>query len=529
MTNLTNLTNPPTTSESSPDIPALPSEGSSQDTPQRLLSTPLHSRPACRNLTVMSPGSDPLSVSETRRKTPQRSITELVTNTRLPDSPSEDKAKPVFTLTSASKGKDGESNANDDSPAADEKAASRTSAMRNKATREKSLDSELKKMNDRNAEMSKMEQVKYIQKFKEEKARQTFKIELEKKLERDLQSVTSPKHVIRSPVSARTEKTNKLRVPDLPVPEYSPSKKHIRSTSVKSPRKLIHKDSDEKEVDENLKKNSDFAPISFLNQFGKNLDLVSPREKKDAIKSVLFSPRKELVSPRPDAAKTEKKLRRIRKGKQSLYFGIPLEETFKLLQDMEQEHFIFQCISFLEKHGLETEGVFRVSPSAEVVQELCRGLDSGGSLVFDDKLTVHEVAGLIKRYFSELPNRLLSSQYSSSFKKTDTDEQILSKISTMYDELPELNKIVLFKILALLQTISEHSEKNKMTPKNLSVCMITLFPEPEVNQPSSNNPLDLMAVGKEILEITGLLTRTIELMISSLKDLGSKLQKSIID
>ena len=55
-------------------------------------------------------------------------------------------------------------------------------------------------------------------------------------------------------------------------------------------------------------------------------------------------------------------------------------------------------------------------------------------------------------------------------------EEIIQSISDLFNELPEINRLVFCKLLKFLSTISKFSDINLMTPKNLAIVFApTLF------------------------------------------------------
>ena len=66
-----------------------------------------------------------------------------------------------------------------------------------------------------------------------------------------------------------------------------------------------------------------------------------------------------------------------------------------------------ECISFLEENALKQEGLFRISPSASII-ELAKGKYDGGEDIALDCYDHNVAAGLLKLYFRELPEPLLT-------------------------------------------------------------------------------------------------------------------------
>lgn len=69
--------------------------------------------------------------------------------------------------------------------------------------------------------------------------------------------------------------------------------------------------------------------------------------------------------------------------------------------------------------GLEEVGLFRISGDNAVMMEAKKRIDSGKSVDFSKMKYVHAVAGLIKMYFRELPEPLLTFDHYDMFIAAD--------------------------------------------------------------------------------------------------------------
>lgn len=90
------------------------------------------------------------------------------------------------------------------------------------------------------------------------------------------------------------------------------------------------------------------------------------------------------------------------------FFGLPLDRL-----EMSEEKLpvgVVSMVAYLQENGLDTLGIFRLSGSAERVNELREGLEKGEGLkaVASDPGDLHAVAGLLKAFLRELPEPLLT-------------------------------------------------------------------------------------------------------------------------
>ncbi|XP_016414718.1 rho GTPase-activating protein 11A [Sinocyclocheilus rhinocerous] len=126
------------------------------------------------------------------------------------------------------------------------------------------------------------------------------------------------------------------------------------------------------------------------------------------------------------------------------------------------------CTSLLEH--LDTEGLFRKSGSVVRVKSLRAKLDQG-----EDCLSTAlplDVAGLLKQFFRELPEPVLTSDLHSAFLKAQelpTDEERTSATVLLSCVLPDRNLNTLRYFFSFLKTVSQRCAENKMDSSNLSV------------------------------------------------------------
>jgi hypothetical protein len=74
--------------------------------------------------------------------------------------------------------------------------------------------------------------------------------------------------------------------------------------------------------------------------------------------------------------------------------------------------------------GLEEVGLFRISGDNAVMLETKKRIDAGKSIDFSKMKHVHTVAGLIKMYFRELPEPLLTFDNYDMFIAADGNKTI---------------------------------------------------------------------------------------------------------
>ncbi|XP_067372862.1 rho GTPase-activating protein 6-like isoform X2 [Channa argus] len=139
------------------------------------------------------------------------------------------------------------------------------------------------------------------------------------------------------------------------------------------------------------------------------------------------------------------------------------------------------CCQHLEKHGLQTVGIFRVGSSKKRVRQLREEFDQGWELHLDEEHSVHDVAALLKEFLRDLPDPLLTRELYTAFINTmllDYSDQV-SAIQLLIFLLPPCNSDTLQRLLSLLSTVAKHAKDgldsdgqeitgNKMTSLNLA-------------------------------------------------------------
>ncbi|XP_066475741.1 rho GTPase-activating protein 6 isoform X2 [Tiliqua scincoides] len=139
------------------------------------------------------------------------------------------------------------------------------------------------------------------------------------------------------------------------------------------------------------------------------------------------------------------------------------------------------CCQHLEKHGLQTVGIFRVGSSKKRVRQLREEFDRGVDVVLDEEHSIHDVAALLKEFLRDMPDPLLTRELYTPFINTlllESHEQ-LSSLQLLIYLLPPCNCDTLHRLLQFLATVASHAEDridqdnreipgNKMTSLNLA-------------------------------------------------------------
>ncbi|KAI9746884.1 MAG: hypothetical protein M1835_002336, partial [Candelina submexicana] len=127
-------------------------------------------------------------------------------------------------------------------------------------------------------------------------------------------------------------------------------------------------------------------------------------------------------------------------------FGVALEDLF-LRDGSAVPMVVYQCLQAVDLFGLEVEGIYRLSGTASHVSKIKAMFDNDSSQVdfrnpenfFHD---VNSVAGLLKQFFRDLPDPLLTSEhYAELINASRIDDDIIRRDSlhAVINSLPDPN------------------------------------------------------------------------------------------
>eukprot|EP01121_Diplochlamys_sp_Union-15-3_P019676 TRINITY_DN747_c0_g1_i3.p1 TRINITY_DN747_c0_g1~~TRINITY_DN747_c0_g1_i3.p1 ORF type:complete len:164 (-),score=22.99 TRINITY_DN747_c0_g1_i3:87-578(-) len=121
--------------------------------------------------------------------------------------------------------------------------------------------------------------------------------------------------------------------------------------------------------------------------------------------------------------------------------------------------------------GLNAEGLFRLSGNRERVEHLQKMYDLGEPVDLEAEKDPHVISSLLKGYFRELPEPLLTTDlYSEFINAYDKDDRQKStkQLVEVLKKLPQPNKILLKFLITLLASAARAN--NLMTSANLAIC-----------------------------------------------------------
>ncbi|KAK2861877.1 hypothetical protein Q5P01_001410 [Channa striata] len=160
-----------------------------------------------------------------------------------------------------------------------------------------------------------------------------------------------------------------------------------------------------------------------------------------------------------------------RKIPESPLFGVPLatllENDQKTKPHTSTPLFLQELLSFLEKKGVDAEGILRVPGSQSRIKLLQQDLEThfySGHFSWDE-VSPNDAAALLKKFIRELPAPLLTSEYLNTFSAVrDITElrQKLHMLNLLILLLPEPNRKTLKALLEFLSKVVSREKRNRM-------------------------------------------------------------------
>ncbi|XP_072287363.1 rho GTPase-activating protein 4-like isoform X2 [Pyxicephalus adspersus] len=161
---------------------------------------------------------------------------------------------------------------------------------------------------------------------------------------------------------------------------------------------------------------------------------------------------------------------------------------------------VSSCIRFINLHGLQHEGIFRVPGSQVQVNEIRSAFERGEDPL-DSSYTgndVDSVAGVLKLYFRGLEKPLFPNEMFNDLLyclQLETQDRV-THLKRLVLQLPPTVTLVLRYLFAFLNHLSQYSDENMMDPYNLAVC----FGPTLVSIPEGQDPVSVQAHVNEVVK-----------------------------
>ncbi|PNS19672.1 hypothetical protein CAC42_7516 [Sphaceloma murrayae] len=158
-------------------------------------------------------------------------------------------------------------------------------------------------------------------------------------------------------------------------------------------------------------------------------------------------------------------------------FNVDLEELFAR-DGSAVPMVVYQCMQAVDLFGLSVEGIYRQNGTAAHIQSLKAQFDKDASRVdFRNPANFHHdvnsVAGLLKQFFRDLPDPLLTKGRYGEFISAARIEDDVVRRDTMHaivNGLPDANYATLRALVLHLNRVMENQGQNRMSSSNLAIC-----------------------------------------------------------
>lgn len=157
-------------------------------------------------------------------------------------------------------------------------------------------------------------------------------------------------------------------------------------------------------------------------------------------------------------------------------FGVPLAvavERSKCHDGIELPAIFRECIDYIEEHGLQCEGIYRISGVKSKVQMLKEAYNDGApAYLYEHEPNV--VASLLKQFLRELPEPVLTTALMPKFEEASTiknDAKCIEQFRSLIDMLPNCNRLLLSWMIVHMTHIIKRQKENKMSLQNVSIVL----------------------------------------------------------
>uniref|UniRef100_A0A4W6BUN6 SLIT-ROBO Rho GTPase-activating protein 1 n=1 Tax=Lates calcarifer TaxID=8187 RepID=A0A4W6BUN6_LATCA len=143
------------------------------------------------------------------------------------------------------------------------------------------------------------------------------------------------------------------------------------------------------------------------------------------------------------------------------------------------------CIRCINLHGLQHQGIFRVSGSQVEVNDIKNSFERGNDPLIDEESNhdINSVAGVLKLYFRGLENPLFPKDRFNDLISCVRIENLYERAQCIRKILlgvPRATLVVMRYLFAFLNHLSQYSDENMMDAGNLAIVFgPTLLPTPD--------------------------------------------------
>ncbi|KAM3591482.1 uncharacterized protein V6R79_002447 [Siganus canaliculatus] len=155
-------------------------------------------------------------------------------------------------------------------------------------------------------------------------------------------------------------------------------------------------------------------------------------------------------------------------------FGVRLEDCQPAVNHKFVPLIVEMCCGVVESTGLEYTGIYRVPGNNAMVSNLQEHLNKGMDINTAEERwqDLNVISSLLKSFFRKLPEPLFTDDKYNDFIDANRIEDAEDRLKTMkklIHDLPDHYYHTMKFLVGHLKTVADHSEKNKMEPRNLAL------------------------------------------------------------
>uniref|UniRef100_A0A670YE94 Rho GTPase activating protein 21 n=1 Tax=Pseudonaja textilis TaxID=8673 RepID=A0A670YE94_PSETE len=164
-----------------------------------------------------------------------------------------------------------------------------------------------------------------------------------------------------------------------------------------------------------------------------------------------------------------------KKSSAACTFGVKLVDCPPAESNKYIPRIVEICCKLVEERGLQYTGIYRVPGNNVAISNLQEDLNKGMTDIDlqDDKWRdLNVISSLLKSFLRKLPEPLFTNGKYASFIDANRKEDPVERLKTLKNlihDLPEHHYETLRFLCAHLRIVAEHSEENKMEPRNLAI------------------------------------------------------------
>ncbi|EPB86804.1 hypothetical protein HMPREF1544_06420 [Mucor circinelloides 1006PhL] len=195
-------------------------------------------------------------------------------------------------------------------------------------------------------------------------------------------------------------------------------------------------------------------------------------------------------------------------------FGTDLSERVKA-ENRSVPLIVQECIKEVEARGLDYEGIYRKSGGAAQIRAIQLAFENDESINLSDEEEYNDICAItsvLKQYFRDLPNPLLTCEHYDSFIQVSTldhNEKKIEAFSNILHQLPKAHYDTIALLFQHLVKVYQQSDANRMSVKNLAMVFApTLMRHSDASR-------DFLDISYKNATIEYILLHTVELFSTS--------------